>query len=65
MSYTVYRIGAWNGKREVIGTAETATKAAELCEEDRRKHSHLCVKDQMFPYVYEIVGKETRCPEPV
>ena len=56
MSYSVYRITAWNGKRELIGVAETAREAADICEADRRENDAVCGSDKMISY--DIVGKE-------
>ena len=56
MSYTIYRITAWNGKREQIGTAETAREAAALCEADRQAFVTGQESDHMISY--DIIGKE-------
>ena len=56
MSYTIYRITAWNGKREQIGTAETAREAAALCEADRQ--AFVTGPEYAHMISYDIIGKE-------
>ena len=53
MSYTIYRDNAFNGIRELIGMAESAMEAAEICEQDRRENS------EYAQYLsYDIIGKD-------
>ena len=67
MSYTIYRITAWNGKREQIGTAETAREAAALCEADRQafvtgpkydRQAFVTGPEYAHMISYDIIGKE-------